>query len=33
VQNVSVGDGGNAIVGNITQHASMIVSDEARRPR
>jgi hypothetical protein len=28
VQNVSVGDGGNAIVGNITQHASVIVSDK-----
>ena len=28
VQNVSVGDGGNAIVGNVTQHASVIVSDE-----
>ena len=27
VQNVSVGDGGNAIVGNVTQHASVIVSD------
>src|SRR5438105_9163075 len=27
VQNVSVGDGGKAIVGNVTQHASMIVSD------
>ena len=32
VQNVSVGDGGNAIVGNVTQHASVIVSDgEAER--
>jgi hypothetical protein len=30
VQNVSVGDGGKAIVGNVTQHASVIVSD--RRP-
>jgi hypothetical protein len=30
VQNVSVGDGGNAIVGNVTQHASMIVSDRNR---
>jgi hypothetical protein len=28
VQNVSVGDGGNAIVGNVTQHASVIVSDK-----
>jgi hypothetical protein len=27
VQNVSVGDGGNAIVGNVTQHASVIVAD------
>ena len=32
VQNVSVGDGGKAIVGNVTQHASVIVSDgDARR--
>ncbi|MDI4234715.1 hypothetical protein OZ411_18080, partial [Bradyrhizobium sp. Arg237L] len=30
VQNVSVGDGGNAIVGNVTQHASVIVSDKNR---
>ena len=30
VQNVSVGDGGKAIVGNVTQHASMIVSDKNR---
>ena len=30
VQNVSVADGGNAIVGNVTQHASVIVSDENR---
>jgi hypothetical protein len=29
VQNVSVGDGGKAIVGNITQHARVIVSDKA----
>jgi hypothetical protein len=29
VQNVSVGDGGKAIVGNVTQHASMIVSDNS----
>jgi hypothetical protein len=28
VQNVSVGDGGRAIVGNVTQHASVIVSDK-----
>jgi len=27
VQNVSVGEGGKAIVGNVTQHASVIVSD------
>jgi hypothetical protein len=26
VQNVSVGDGGKAIVGNVTQHASVVVS-------
>jgi hypothetical protein len=30
VQNVSVGDGGNAIVGNVTQHAKLVVSD--RKP-
>jgi hypothetical protein len=30
VQNVSVGDGGNAIVGNVTQHASVMVKDEGR---
>jgi hypothetical protein len=30
VQNVKVEDGGNAIVGNVTQHASMIVSDTNR---
>jgi hypothetical protein len=29
VQNVSVGDGGKAIVGNVTQHASVIVSDRS----
>jgi hypothetical protein len=29
VHNVSVGDGGNAIVGNVTQHASVIVSDKS----
>ena len=28
VQNVSVADGGKAIVGNITQHANVIVSDK-----
>jgi hypothetical protein len=28
VQNVSVGDGGKAIVGNVTQHANVIVSDK-----
>ncbi|MBR1146594.1 hypothetical protein JQ567_25205 [Bradyrhizobium sp. AUGA SZCCT0431] len=28
-QNVSVGDGGKAIVGNVTQHASVIVSDKS----
>jgi hypothetical protein len=28
VQNVSVGDGGNAIVGNVTQHRSVIVSEK-----
>jgi hypothetical protein len=28
VQNVSVGDGGKAIVGNVTQHASVIVADQ-----
>jgi hypothetical protein len=28
VQNLSVGDGGRAIVGNVTQHASVIVSDK-----
>jgi hypothetical protein len=28
VQNVSVSDGGKAIVGNVTQHASVIVSDK-----
>jgi hypothetical protein len=27
VQNVSVGDGGKAIVGNVAQHANVIVSD------
>ncbi|WP_407148333.1 hypothetical protein [Bradyrhizobium sp. ORS 86] len=35
VQNVKVEDGGNAIVGNVTQHASVIVSDKtsASAPR
>jgi len=28
MQNVSVGDGGNAIVGNVTQHANVIGSDK-----
>jgi hypothetical protein len=28
VQNVSVGDDGKAIVGNVTQHASVIISDK-----
>jgi hypothetical protein len=28
VQNVSVADGGNAIVGNVTQHARVMVSDQ-----
>nr|WP_249779276.1 hypothetical protein [Bradyrhizobium sediminis] len=32
VQNVSVGDGGNAIVGNVTQHASVIFSDNGLTP-
>jgi hypothetical protein len=30
VQNVSVQDGGNAIVGNVTQHTRVIVSDNRR---
>jgi hypothetical protein len=29
VRNVSVGDGGKAIVGNVTQHASVIVSEKS----
>ena len=29
MQNVSIGDGGNAIVGNVTQHASVTVSDKS----
>ncbi|HEV7821426.1 MAG TPA: hypothetical protein VGO84_09610 [Burkholderiales bacterium] len=33
VQNVSVGDGGKAIVGNVTQHASVIVSRKGARRR
>ena len=32
VQNVSIGDGGNAIVGNVTQHASVIVSEKNPAP-
>src|SRR5437016_8244969 len=32
VQTVSVGDGGKAIVGNVTQHASVIVSDRNAAP-
>jgi hypothetical protein len=32
VQNVSVGDGGKAIVGNVTQHASVIVSEKNPAP-
>jgi hypothetical protein len=32
VQNVSVADGGKAIVGNVTQHASVIVSDKNPAP-
>jgi len=32
VQNVSVGDGGKAIVGNVTQHASVIVADKTPAP-
>ena len=33
VQNVKVEDGGKAIVGNVTQHASVIVSDKSPAPR
>jgi hypothetical protein len=33
VQNVSVADGGKAIVGNVTQHARVIVSDKASAAR
>jgi hypothetical protein len=29
VKNVSVGDGGKAVVGNVTQHARVIVSDKS----
>ena len=32
VQNVSVQDGGNAIVGNVTQHTSVVVSDNSGAP-
>src|SRR5712672_2544850 len=32
VQNVSVGDGGKAIVGNVTQHARVLVSDKSPTP-
>jgi hypothetical protein len=32
VQNVSVADGGKAIVGNVTQHANVIVSDKNPAP-
>ncbi len=32
VQNVSVGDGGNAIVGNVTQQASVILADKRAAP-
>jgi hypothetical protein len=32
VQNVSIGDGGKAIVGNVTQHARVIVSDKSPAP-
>ena len=31
VQNLSVGDGGRAIVGNVTQHASVVVADPQAR--
>ena len=33
VQNVSVQDGGKAIVGNVTQHASVIVAEKPKRAR
>ena len=32
VQNVSVGDGGKAIVGNVTQHRSVVVADNGGAP-
>jgi len=32
VQNVSVQDGGKAIVGNVTQHANVVVSDKSPAP-
>jgi len=32
VRNVSVQDGGKAIVGNVTQHARVLVSDKAPAP-
>jgi len=32
VQNVSVGDGGKAIVGNVTQHANVIVDPRRKAP-
>jgi hypothetical protein len=32
VQNVSIQDGGKAIVGNVTQHASVILSDKGPAP-
>lgn len=33
VQNVSVADGGNAIVGNVTQHACIVADGDAERRR
>jgi hypothetical protein len=33
VQNVSVGDGGKAIVGNVTHHASVLVSGKSPAPQ
>jgi hypothetical protein len=32
VQNVSIQDGGKAIVGNVTQHTSVVVSDHGPVP-
>ena len=32
MQNVSVQDGGKAIVGNVTQHARVLVSDKGPSP-